>query len=99
METGVPDPIYVGYMSILRQDKEKAGQMKEYMGGKVEKFRVVPEIRHRKWKEKGLMPPLLPEQTPMYNFQDLQMEIFNEIWIDGRMPVDYTTERKMEKVR
>ena len=47
----------------------------------VKKFRAVPEITHRRWKELGLMKPLEPEQTAQYKFSDLQMSLYYTIYI------------------
>jgi site-specific DNA-cytosine methylase len=50
-------------------------------GNEVKKFRAVPEITHRRWKELGLMKPLEPEQTAQYKFSDLQMSLYYTIYI------------------
>lgn len=47
----------------------------------VKKFRAVPEITHRRWKELGLMKPLEPDQTAQYKFSDLQMSLYYTIYI------------------
>ena len=44
-------------------------------------FRNEPEIRHRKWKEAGLMPPLEPDKTPDFSFSDLEMKLYYKICI------------------
>lgn len=81
METGRKDPLYTGYLGTIQYYLGGTGITEEHMGMEVEKIRVVPEIRHRKWKEKRLAPPMLPDQTPKYLFADMQMEIYSEIWI------------------
>ena len=50
-------------------------------GHEVKKFRAVPEITHRRWKELGLMKPLEPDQTAQYKFSDLQMSLYYTIYI------------------
>lgn len=45
------------------------------------KFRAVPEITHRKWKELNLMSPLRPDETPDFKFQELQMKLYYTIYI------------------
>lgn len=45
------------------------------------RFRAVPEIRHKRWRELNLMQPLKPEETPDYSFRDLQMCIYHTITI------------------
>lgn len=47
----------------------------------VTKLRAVPEIRHKKWKELGLMQPMKPEKTPDYSFSDLQLTLYYDIYI------------------
>ncbi len=72
------EQLYIGFLGTLRFHE---GIEEEDLGCRVKQFRAVPEIRHKAWKEKGLLPPLLPEQTPLYSFSDLQMELFYEIYI------------------
>lgn len=47
----------------------------------IKKFRAVPEIRHKKWKELNLMRPLQPEETPDFSFSDLQMSLYYTIYL------------------
>ncbi len=75
-ETG--EQLYIGFLGVLRLHK---GIEETDLDCVVKQFRAVPEIRHKEWQEKRLLPPLLPEQTPMYSFSDLQMELFYEIYI------------------
>lgn len=54
---------------------------RKYSGNEVKKFRAVPEITHRRWKELGLLKPLEPDQTAQYKFSDLQMSLYYTIYI------------------
>lgn len=45
------------------------------------RFRAIPEITHRKYKERGLIAPMKPEETPDYSFRDLQLCIYHTITI------------------
>lgn len=82
---------------ILRDAESEAGQETIYKGYKallahtpvadavldtrVKRFRASPEIRHREWKGRGLMPPMEPEKTPDFRFSDLQMVLYYKIII------------------
>lgn len=60
---------------------KKSEEYRKYSGHEVKKFRAVPEITHRRWKELGLMKPLEPDQTAQYKFSDLQMSLYYTIYI------------------
>ncbi len=75
------EQLYMGFLGILRFHIGDTDMDENDMECKVKKFKAIPEIRHRRWKEKGLMPPMLPEQSPMYSFRDLQMELYYDIYI------------------
>lgn len=82
MDADSKKQIYAGYLGLLRFHVGGMDFQDECMGWAVKKIRIVQEIRHKQWKEKGLMPPLLPEQAPLYSFSDFQMTIYQEIWIE-----------------
>lgn len=71
--------IFVNYRASLRY--EDLGIFESVKREEVKKFRAVPEIRHREWKERNLMPPLSPDETPDYSFSDLQMKLYYTIYI------------------
>lgn len=68
--------IYVGYMGNLTHAGE---DMKEYMQQPVKRFRAVPEMRHKDWEKRKLMPPLRPEDCPTISFSDLNMTLYYTI--------------------
>ena len=68
--------IYTGYKALM----EHAG-LEAVMDAEVKRFCPVPEIRHKEWKKRGLMPPMKPEETPEFSFSDLQMTLYNTIYI------------------
>lgn len=70
--------IYNQFFANLKADTET---MEKFKDVEVKRFRLIPEIRHRKWKEKNLMPPLKPDETPEYSFSDLQLTIYHTIYI------------------
>lgn len=51
------------------------------MDAEVKRFSATPEIRHKEWKKRGLMAPLQPWETPEYSFADLQMSLYNTIYL------------------
>ena len=60
------------------------GQMEEADRGKyadeiVDRITASPEIRHRQWKQRGLMSPIMPDQAADYSFSDLQMTLYQVI--------------------
>ena len=69
--------LYAGYLGILRGHyPEKYEQISQLQ---VERFRVNPEIRHRRWKELNLLAPIQPEEAPDYEFKDLQVRLYYQI--------------------
>lgn len=69
--------IYAWYVASM----EHTDIEEEILSAEVKRFQAVPEIRHKEWKKRGLMKPLQPEETPEYNFSDLQMSIYHTITI------------------
>ena len=68
-----------GYVGLIRfEDPEIVESLLE---SEIKKFRCTPEIRHKKWKEKGLMPPDHPEELADYSFADLQMTLYYDVHI------------------
>lgn len=64
--------VYVWYLAAFKPfaDHEISEEYRKYSGHEVKKFRAVPEITHRRWKELGLMKPLEPDQTAQYKFKN-----------------------------
>lgn len=73
--------VYVGYLAAFKPfaDHEISEEYRKYSEHEVKKFRAVPEITHRRWKELGLLKPLEPDQTAQYKFSDLQMSLYYTI--------------------
>lgn len=69
------EDVLYGYLGSLRLDAKGEG-LEKLINEEVQHFAALPEIRHRQWKDKGLMPPLCPEATPTYSFSDLQMTLY-----------------------
>lgn len=47
----------------------------------VDSLQAIPEIRHKKWEEKGLMKPIEPEEAAQYSFSDLEMKLYYTIYL------------------
>ena len=74
--------VYVGYLAAFKPfaDHEISEEYRKYSGHEVKKFRAVPEITHRRWKELGLMKPLEPDQTAQYKFMHAASDTLKE-WL------------------
>lgn len=70
--------VFVGWLGVFVAEKEL---LQKYGGQKVKRFKVVTEVRHKRWKELGLMQPLQPEETPGYAFSDLQLKLYHTIYL------------------
>ena len=68
---------FKGYKALLAHDPVADA----VLDAQVKRFRAYPEIRHREWKDRGLMPPMEPEKTPDFRFSDLQMTLYYKIII------------------
>lgn len=66
--------VYTGFLALMSY----AGNMEALMDAEVKRFRPTPEIRHKEWQKRGLMAPLQP---PEYSFSDLQMSLYNTIYL------------------
>ena len=72
------EEIYNQYFANMEVDKDIVAQIGD---AEVKRFRAIPEITHRKYKERGLIAPMKPEETPDYSFRDLQLCIYHTIII------------------
>lgn len=69
--------IYAGFNGTFKSEEK----YREYAKSEVERLGATLDIKHRQHKEKGLLPPLHPEQTPDYRFSDLQTTLYFKITI------------------
>lgn len=72
------EDLYVGYLGVMKTDGEIYRRIQD---AEVKRFAADPELRHREWRQRELMPPLLPGETPDYSFSDLQMTLYYTITI------------------
>lgn len=70
--------VFVGWLAMLVMHNET---YEEIRTNAVKKFRAIPEIRHRQWKERNLMKPLEPDRTPEFLFSDLQINLYYTIYL------------------
>lgn len=77
--------IFTGWIWELSDNlingKKESELFKRIKNREVKRFKFHLEITHRKWKEKGLMKPLMPEETQQYLYSDLQESVFYEVHI------------------
>lgn len=71
--------VFVGWLAMLVMHNEIIYE--RIRMDAVKKFRAIPEIRHRRWKERKLMKPLEPDETPEFLFSDLQMNLYYTIYL------------------
>lgn len=67
--------LYAGYLANLRY----APECEKFKEAEVIRITNNLDIKHKRYKELGLMPPLHPEQTPDYKFSDLQLTLYRTI--------------------
>ena len=70
--------VFRGFLFCLTDYDERYEDVKKR---EVKKQSFHLDISHKEWKERGLLPPLEPEQTARYKFRDLQLELYIDIYI------------------
>lgn len=84
-----PKGLYCGlYIEMKFGDNRQQETQKEFLADMAAAghfvatcYSAIPEITHRKYKERGLIAPMKPEETPDYSFRDLQLCIYHTITI------------------
>ena len=71
--------IFNGYKGMLMYHRDERQVI--LMDPKVVRLSCCPEVRHSKYKELGLMPPYDPEVTRMYEFSDMTVFLYYDIYI------------------
>lgn len=69
--------LYLGYLANFQYCQN----IEAILEAEVKKFKAIPDIKHKQWKDKNLMKPLEPNETPQYSFSDLQMSLYYTIYI------------------
>lgn len=73
------DDLYIGWLGELKASPEHIRP--ETWNAEVKHFAAVQDIKHKKWRELGLMQPLEPGRYPQYSFSDLTMSTYYTIYI------------------
>ena len=76
--------IYTGYLALFiksRGIEKYKGLYEKHKNDEVKRFRMIPEVTHRKWREMGLKGPIDQKETPNYKFEDMQIKIYYTIYI------------------
>lgn len=71
--------LYCGFMGSIQYGNETT----EFLSQDPEVARMVAhmEIRHKQYDERGLLPPYEPEITRMYEFKDMTIFLYYDIYI------------------
>ena len=81
------ETLYTGYVGCFMnqvKDGYKGEEYNKYKDEEIKRFSAHLEITHKEWKERGLLRPLLPEETPDYCFSDLQTKLYYTIYLQDR---------------
>lgn len=68
---------YKGNIDLLRDHGEFIEDDPE-----VVRLQAHPEIKHREYKERGLLPPFEPDITRQYEFKDLTLFLYYDIFLE-----------------
>ena len=68
--------IFTGYVGMLPPEIKERLADKEVTG-----YRCHLDIKHKEWKERGLMQPLQPDELAQYSFSDLQLSLYYCIYV------------------
>lgn len=71
--------LYCGYIGLLHYADERTAFLEKHP--EVTRLIAHVEIRHKKFKERGLFPPYEPEITRMYEFKDMTIFLYYDIYI------------------
>ena len=70
--------IFIGWIGTIMANEHKSEIDLER---EVVQLRIVPETRHSKWKDLGLMPPVEPELPPQFKSDSMDMWIYSDVHI------------------
>ena len=81
------EQLWVGWLSALLMERNDGihtgipAERLELKDREIKHFTAALEIRHKEWKEKGLMPPIEPDELPQYEFSDLRMDLYYTFYL------------------
>ena len=78
--------LFIGYKYLLDKKHDSQGSDQLHLIGKTGKESIKHiepylELKHRHWKDAGLIPPICPEMLPDLSFSDLEARIWIRIQI------------------
>ena len=71
--------LYSGYKSMIEYHRGETDFLLD--DPEVGKLVAHPEIKHKDYEELGLLPPYEPDITRMYEFSDLTMFLYYDIYL------------------
>lgn len=74
------EDIYIGYLCKYKLQQEEIELTGEE---EVDRLQVIPEIRHRQWKQRNLLPPISPGEEAQYKFSDMEIRLYYAIFLKG----------------
>lgn len=77
------EEVFTGHLDFINGTYQGEDLASIGLTGKepVKGYRAELEIRHRKWRELGLMKPLQPMEQEEYRFKDMMMSLYHVITI------------------
>lgn len=77
------EAVYAGFVADIVDPLgvHPSNPIEHIMDHLVSKIVTDTEIRHKKWKENGYMPPLEPSETPDYEFKELEQKTYLKVYL------------------
>ena len=77
---GQTEPFFTEYKGNIELLKSRDEFIED--DPEVVRLQAHPEIRHREYKEHGLIPPFEPDITRQYEFKDLTLFLYYDIFLE-----------------
>lgn len=72
--------LFVGYKDMLQYHDDATAFLAD--DPEVVRFRAEIEVNHKEYKERGLIPPMEPQISRLYEFKDLTVFLYYDIYIE-----------------